>query len=275
MNQDECVDTKKENSQVAKSRAGRIGIRFFRYYIFEYKRYHISLYAASTAFFAFLALIPFLGFLSSILPYTGISKEELVGFIKKIGLTSLGPFWENIIDEIYQKSKLVLAFSAVFAVWSGGRSLYYVGRGLNEIYGTWERRSFISGKIKTLVDTISLFWVFVATLWLGIFGESLLGKTAFLYGFFLLVLLFSVLYFFMPAKKMIWRKQLPGAFFSGTAWIGFSYGLSLYIEWFHGFRMYGSLAAITILLFWLYFSIWIFLNGALINHLVDALVEVK
>ena len=52
------------------------------------------------------------------------------------------------------------------------------------------------------------------------------------------------------------------------------FGFSVYIDYFGGFSMYGSLTSIVIVMIWLYFCMYIFFCGALVNKwLVDGYVD--
>lgn len=50
--------------------------------------------------------------------------------------------------------------------------------------------------------------------------------------FAVLFVVFLVLYKVLPNRKATFKSQLPGAFIIATAWLIFSYGFSLYFEFF-------------------------------------------
>ena len=68
---------------------------------------------------------------------------------------------------------------------------------------------------------------------------------------------------------MKFRSVLPGAALAAAGWLGFSFFYSLYIDNFADYTLvYGSLAAVVLLMLWLYFCMNIFLFGAQLNKLV-------
>ena len=76
------------------------------------------------------------------------------------------------------------------------------------------------------------------------------------------------IYTFVPEKRLKAAKQIPGALFSALGWMIFSLGFSIYFNRIGGrgySYMYGSLAAIVILLLWLYFCMCILFMGAELN----------
>ena len=81
-----------------------------------------------------------------------------------------------------------------------------------------------------------------------------------------LILIFTSLYTFLPNKKVKWAKQLRGGIFCTLGWEIFSILLSIYVEKFGGFSLYGSLNTIAIVMSWLYGSIYLFFIGGIINH---------
>ncbi len=85
-----------------------------------------------------------------------------------------------------------------------------------------------------------------------------------LWFFLVLFFFFWGIYTFVPEKRLKAAKQIPGALFSALAWMVFSLGFSIYFNRIGGrgySYMYGSLAAIVILLLWLYFCMCILLWG--------------
>ena len=69
-------------------------------------RKNISAYAASTAFFIFLSLIPALMLLCSLLPYTPITEANLMTVAKDISPDAVNPLLVNVITEVYGRDRL-------------------------------------------------------------------------------------------------------------------------------------------------------------------------
>ena len=92
-----------------------------------------------------------------------------------------------------------------------------------------------------------------------------IGRWPFLALFVLLIL--SLLYRYGPCRRAAkWHWVSVGSVFAMVAWLIASAGFSLYVSHFANYdRIYGSLGAVVILLFWLYMSFYIVLLGAEIN----------
>ena len=95
---------------------------------------------------------------------------------------------------------------------------------------------------------------------------SLLYSLRMLIFFVALTLLFTTAYKFLSADKYKLRRHIPGAVFAAVGWIAFSWAYSIYIANFSNISyIYGSLAALILLMLWLYFCMTILLLGAQLN----------
>ncbi len=85
-------------------------------------------------------------------------------------------------------------------------------------------------------------------------------------------LAFAALYVFVPNRRVAWRDALVGAFAAALAFEAAKRGFAIYVTRFATFTIvYGTLAAVPLLLLWIYY-IWIItLGGALIAASLPAL----
>ena len=107
--------------------------------------------------------------------------------------------------------------------------------------------------------------------WLHLAGDSQnLWTTLRLPAAFLLNLLaLAILYYYAPEARQKFRWILPGAVTSTILWLGTSSLFRLFVRDFATYnKLYGSLAAVIILMIWLWLSGLIFLLGAEINSLM-------
>jgi membrane protein len=79
--------------------------------------------------------------------------------------------------------------------------------------------------------------------------------------------LLALLYRYGPCRRSAkWRWVTAGSVFATLLWLLASAGFSFYVSHFANYdRIYGSLGAVVVLLFWLYLSFYIVLLGAEIN----------
>ena len=94
----------------------------------------------------------------------------------------------------------------------------------------------------------------------------------FRYGLILIVLIFilAIIYKFAPSKKIKWKEAFPGAIITTFGWLIISVAFSFYINNFSNYsKIYGSLAAVFILMIWLFLISIIFLFGLEFNSVLS------
>lgn len=261
-----------------------------RNFIRQAARDNVSAHAAGTAFFVFLSLIPLLMLICAILPYTPITEGMLMQFAVNLTPQSANALIIYLIEEVYDRSAGILSIAAVITVWTAAKGMLALMRGLNAVNGVTEQRNYFLLRIEASFYTVLMLVGTVLTLVILVFGNKLveiffqdfpklyvaaqyLLPFRFLPIWLLLTLLFAAIYTFVPRIKTKLRLQIPGALFAAVAWSVFSWGFSLYIDFFNGFGMYGNLTTVIIIMLWLYFCMYILLIGANINrYLMPALV---
>ena len=245
------------------------GIKFLK----ECREDKINAYAAQTAFFMLLSIIPFLMVFLSLLQYTPITESMLLTLYEDGLPAYISPFFISITDEIYSRSIGVTAVSAVVAIWSAAKGVQYLTDGLNAVNDLEENRNWFVLRFWAVVYTLVFLVIILFTLIVMVFGNSIrtlaleylpilrglavmLASFKGLFLFVVLVVFFDVIFTFLPNKKLTLATQLPGAVVCALAWNVISWLLSVYIDYFNGFSMYGSLTTIALLMLWLYFCIY-------------------
>ena len=104
----------------------------------------------------------------------------------------------------------------------------------------------------------------------GVFGDSLgsvLAKVAAgAVSFVVLLLLFSVIFKFLPAVKLAWRDVIVGAIVTSVLFLIGKTAIGLYLG--HGgvSDAFGAAGSLVALIVWMYYSAQIFFYGALFTH---------
>ena len=247
---------------------------------------NVSAYAASTAFFTFLSLIPLLMVACAVLPYTPVTESMLMRLIAYVTPHSANSFMISVLGEVYDESVGILSMAAIVALWIGAKGMLALMRGLNAVNGVTKQKNYFLLRLEASLYTVLMLVAIIGTLTILVFG-NLIAKAVvkavpqiefllrilmpfrFALIWIVLAFVFALIYTFVPGKSLSFRKQIPGAFMAAVAWSIFSWGFSVYIDYFGGFSMYGKLATVIIVMLWLYFCMYIILIGAKINHLWD------
>ena len=244
---------------------------------------NINSFAASAAFFLFISLIPLVAVLCALLPYTPVTEEVLLDVMRQFAPEMVDELFAQIVTDIYSASSGMVTVSVIVAVWSAGKGMLALIRGLNAINDITEKRNYVVLRLAASVYTVIMLVTIVLMLVILMFGTSLLtlvrdkfpevmhrfsGLVTFRYVITVAVftVILTVIYTYVPSAKMSLKKQIPGAFFSALIWSVTSWGFSVYIDVFHGFSTYGSLTTVIAVLIYTYAMLYIALIGAYINR---------
>lgn len=245
-------------------------------------RNNIGAFAAQAAFFILLSAIPFLLVFSSLLQYTPVTQTDVLSIVDHVTPTYISPLLTGVIDEVYSRTIGIISITALVAIWAAGKAIQYMTTGLNEVNDIYETRNWFVVRFWSVVYTLILVIAMIILLVFLVFANRLQdmlldrgGLLPLLIGirplfrglivFGILIGIFTLLFKTLPNKKLTFGSQLPGAVICALAWYIFSFGLSIYVNYFHGFSMYGGLTTIVLLMIWLYFCMYIMLLCAEAN----------
>ena len=257
-----------------------------RTFIEKCKKDNISAFAAQSAFFIVLSLIPFIMLFISLVQYTPVKEGMILNMVHSVMPTYISPFLIGIIHEMYNNSIGIVSVAAVVAVWSAAKGIQYLMGGLNSVYDIEETRNWLFLRFRAILYTLLLVIAIVASLTLMVFGNSLqylftqylpiIANITFwilqrrsLILLAILILFFAVLYKMLPNRKATFKSQLPGSVMAAVGWAFLSFGISIYVDYFNGFSMYGSLTTMILVMLWLYFGIYILLVCAELNDMYE------
>ena len=141
------------------------------------KKDHVSESTAQCAYYTILSFIPFVILLLTMVQYTGIDKQTLYDAIAKIIPASMGEMVLGIVQEVYSKSLGTISISIIFTLWSAGRGMYALTRGLQSVYGATKKieTNYFYLRVKAIMQTI-IFIMTIAVLLVGlVFSNSLIN----------------------------------------------------------------------------------------------------
>lgn len=189
----------------------------------------------------------------------------------------------SIIGDVYDQSAGVISIAAIATLWSAAKGMLALIRGLNEINDVDENRSYVVLRGIASFYTILMLLVVLLSLVVMVFGNALVAgvirsipqsKKVFdflmhfrlLFSFSVMILGFTMIYAYIPNKKLRFTWQIPGAVFSAVVWNVFSWAFSIYVTRVNDFNTYGNLATIVIIMLWMYMCMYIIMIGAFINR---------
>jgi membrane protein len=186
------------------------------------------------------------------------------------------------------KAESVLSVSILITLWSAARALNALQRALNAAYEVRGRKSPLTSIGISLFFTFGLSIAVVVMLLLpnmGVAFLQLIGRfitirpiyiRIFEYSRWVTVivvplLILSALYQHLPNIQLTFREVIPGTIFAYFGWFLVSFSVSYFIQNFSNISIvYGSLAAVVILMVWFYFTGMILMLGGEINSINKA-----
>ena len=233
----------------------------------------IPLHGANTAFFMVLSAFPTLVLVLGLLRHTALEPGDLMELCRMFLPQALYPLaWQLITETDAGASRVTLSVSALTALWSAGRGMYGILRGLNAVAGVREDRSWLRVRVVSAGYTLLFILVLLMTLTFHVFGGKVLqilegfgitglGGLRFVILLLAQTFLFCAMYRFLPSRRGKTGECFHGAVLASLGWTAVSAGFSWYAGRFPG-GMY--LAAMAML--WLYVCVCIIFAGAALNR---------
>ena len=234
----------------------------------EINRLHLSAFAAQATLFIVLSAFPFLILLLGTINILSLSANDLIANLDLFLPPNIIPAVTSIIYEIADQqttSVYIISTSIVTTLWSSGRCFVAIRHALNSVNRTKETRNFIAVRIISSIYTFGLIFFLLLLLMFPVLNTVIYNRV--LISFAVLFLFFMLLYRAVPNVSFPLRSQIPGAVFSASGWLLFSFFFFLYTTYLSNMsRIYGRLSVIVVFILWLYFCMYILLLGADLNY---------
>ena len=252
----------------------------------NYIRHQSANQAGSVAFSAVLAMFPLLLFLSAAAGFVGQpgAAADLADRVMEYAPPVVADALIPVIDELLrQRSRTLLALGMIATIWAASSGAQAVRTALNRAYGVDQGLSFWKARIKvtlfTVIGTVAAVLVFSSVVilpyaWalleatIGAGAEAFWLRTGVRYGlaFVVLVLLYALLYGWLPDIPQRLRTVLPGALVGAVMWLGAAAILSYTLQSAGKLALvYGGFAGLVATLVFLYLSAVTLIFGAEIN----------
>lgn len=246
--------------------------------------------AAQLAYYFLFALFPFLFFivtLAAYLPSKGAIDEVMA---------RLDPVMPEQAEQIIRAQLTALAttqrphfltLGLALALWSASRGIDALRGSLNRSYAVKESRPWWQTQGMALLLTAGSSVVMLlavagialggnAGLWLAgrlhvdQFWPLLWGWLRWPITAVFVMLVFAVLYFFLPDVEQEWRFVTPGSVLGTTLWLLASWAFATYADNFGSYdKTYGSIGGVIVLMTWLWVTGLIFILGGELNALLE------
>jgi membrane protein len=244
----------------------------------------ITALAAQLSYNLIISFFPFLIFLMTLVGYSSLTSQDVLREMQQAFPEAVFQLINNVVIEIVDtKSPNLLSFSIIITIWSASSGFRAIIKGLNKAYDEEEERSIVSVTLISVVSTLTLGLLIIATILFLVFGEIIGNMFVIKFGYpklfkftwnivrYMIIIsmesfVFMSFYHYLPSRRLTWKEVIPGSVFTTVGWIITSLGFAFYVNNFANYsRLYGSLGAVFVLLTWLYLTSMVILIGGEIN----------
>jgi membrane protein len=244
---------------------------------------------AMMAYYAVLALFPMIVFIITLamLIVDASSVEQGLAMIERVIPPAAASVIQQQVVSLFEAAGTGFAIgSAVFALWGASRGTVALSSALNRVYNKKETRPWWKRQVIAIAVTAGVALMILAALLLLVVGPIAghwfadrfgLGN-AFDVGWgiarwvgagLLVMLVWAILYKFLPDTQAPFRIFTPGAVIGVALWLGISALFGIYLDNFGNYdATYGALGGAFIFLSWLWLSNIALLFGAEINDVL-------
>lgn len=238
----------------------------------------------------FLLLIAGIGF--ALNKSEADSTRDVVDFLGRLlpaATTGDGvSFLDPILRDVVRTSGRVGLLSAAAFVWFSTRLFGTLRTVLQRIFELGQGRGIVVGKlfdvVYTLISSVLLVAYLAISAFMAIMSERgtanlrMIGVNATVMGgvvyglgrvlaFFLVVAIFYSIYKFIPNRKVPWRQALVASMTTGVLFEIARNAFVLVVRQFNPASLYtGTLAALVIVVFWVYYAALLFVIGGEVAH---------
>ena len=202
---------------------------------------------------------------------------------------SLYEIVDYIVTSIYNGGRVALTVSILLTLWSASACMKALLRGMDSVYDAERREDYIRFSLRACFYMVIFVFILLLSFFVMVYGGQILDMIEdsmpanhsldflftlakhlrFLIILALLAMVFSLLYKWMPAKNLKYRRQLPGAVFSAVVWAAFSFIFSFYVSLSDKFGAYGYIGTIMVAMIWIFYCFYFLLMGGFINHYIE------
>ncbi|QDV38096.1 YihY/virulence factor BrkB family protein [Tautonia plasticadhaerens] len=256
--------------------------------------------AAAVAFYAMLALVPFLALVLTLtvkaLPDL---TEATVGQGADLGNQAVSEFERTLeqsfpqeavglikdqIAQIQEGGRLdLLSFGLLVTIWLASALFLEIIDSLNAVHGVSESRPIWRLRIQAIFLTLVQATILISALvsivaWPQIISAIGLGTgpafiasaVRWLLIFLMLLSSFALTYYFAPDADTRWEWITPGSLIGSAVFVVATLGFRVYVQNFADYNeTYGTLGGVMVLMFWFWISALVLLVSAQVNRVIE------
>ena len=263
-------------------------LRFFETIQRKYQEAEVTNSSVVIAYYLLLSFFPIVIIIGNLLPLLNLDINTILPYFSTIIPEAI---YQEIVETIHRlltsSSSGMLSFGIVAAFWAASKGMNAMQVSMNKAYGVEPRKNMFVIRLASLVFTLILVLGIVALVLVFSFGQVVLNYLTPLLQLpeelvaifqsvkwpvtlFLLLFVFTLVYYMVPNAQVKVKFVLPGAIFATIGWVLLSQAFAIYVRYFSGRTLsYGSVGIFIVLMLWLNGSGIVLTLGAVINASID------
>lgn len=279
----------RERSDVKPPRTGGKAKRFVKCLLHELGKDNIDNAGAMMAYYAVLAIFPMLVFvvtMAMLVVPTDVVMDGVTMATQAMPAATRETIVKQVSSLVVNADAGFAIGSALVALWGASRGAVALSSALNAMFNKVENRSWVKRQLIAISVTLGVAILMVVALALLVVGPTAGHYVADRFGLgdvfdvvwgfgrwigagVLVMVVWAVLYKFLPNTDAPFRVFTPGAIIGVALWLAISFLFGIYLDNFGSYEAtYGALGGGIIFLTWLWLSNIALLFGAEINDVL-------
>lgn len=238
--------------------------------------------SASLAFYAALSLAPLLIILVTAAGYfLGDAREQLLEQAALLAGSRTRTVMEIILDNVGERQftgSLSAVLTGAIVLFSATAVFTHLRKSMNRIWGVENEPgrglySLIRGRLLSIAMVAMVGGVLAISFFASATMNLLIPDTHTLWryinhvsSFFVFVLLFAIVFRYLPDIRMRWRDVFGGTLVTAVLFEIGKRGVSFYLGTSSIGSVYGAMGSLVVMLIWIYYSSVIFFFGVELTH---------
>ena len=134
----------------------------------------ITTYSAACAYYLFMSLVPVIMLLVSVLQYTPLTRDVVLGAVAEYVPESLYEIVDFIVSSIYNGGRVALTVSILLTLWSASACMKALLRGMDSVYDAERREDYIRFSIRACVYMVIFVVLLLLSFFVMVYGGRIL-----------------------------------------------------------------------------------------------------
>lgn len=258
------------------------------------KVHHIESFSSQIAFYLMLSIFPFIILLFMLLTSLSISYADQMVFIYNAIPNEVASIIKEYLNYSQQFSNSFLSPLLIISMWMSSNAIIALMKSLNIAYDLEETRNYFIRKFLAILCTLMTIILIATALIIPTLAINVMAfirrylnvpemhimifnSLRIVWSASVFILVLGGLYFILPNKKVALKEVIPGTLFSFIGLVVISNLFAYFVTEFSSYSLvYGSLAAVIVLLIWMFLCGLILMLGGELNAIYNQKkIEIK